>query len=262
MYEFEKTRIVFAFDELCKAAQNEAAYNLAIDALQFGGMAWCCLDEDTDSAKHAADELRMRVTFDRSAEWDTIPDIECSVFCPSWNSVNVDNISNGYWIGEGVKDRVMCHADALKHAETIADKFSEKSNYASYNAEYLEREFYAMYKCAYSDAREFADSSENIVSCDIERQISAIERAHEKATRLEKLADAANETFERMYTRIMTDALTKAYEEIAYEYNYFFNPDYWSEWFKDSDPENVPLFDDYGTISEYTLKDAKNLNAA
>lgn len=254
MFAFEKTEQVFTFAELSDSAKRIAANNYAESLYMLDVM-----QESCDSAKHVADVLGMTVRWPLCSDYGDIPTIEFGEFTASAKSIDIDSISDGLYVGEGAKMIFARHYDALIKAEEIADRFDEQSYWAISHAETLERDFAFEHNISWTKLVEFTYFDLDVLKPEIVNQINEISKAREKARRLDRLANDALETFEKFYVRIAHDCVESAYYDVESEYMQYFDTDYYNELFDPHygyEPDNIPLFYDDGSISDYTLQDA------
>lgn len=261
MYEIElkDTRRVFEYTELSKSARINACDELAklyVDVCD-------CMRESVDSAQHAADTLGVDVYWPMCSTYEDMPNLRVRNDIYSVDSIDVDAISDGTWIGEGVKMVFMAHYDALKRAEIIVDRIDDAWHDAAYIAEQDELAFNYVHPVSFSAINKMCSNADNaldMLAPDIKNSVLRIRREQARVNRLENLANESFAKFQQMYSRIAIKSLESGYNDLASEYSQYYDDDYYAEIFGPNGymRDDMPLFDQFGNLSGYSIDTLPN----
>lgn len=255
--EIKNTRRVFEYCELSEFARIVARDELADMYInQFNA-----IQESIDSATHAANVLGLQYHYPLCATYEDMPIISVKSYENiTMQGLDIDAISDGYWIGEGVKESFKMHYDALVKAEEIADRLDNARYEAAYNAEMSERSFSYGDMYSYDTIARMVEKTPGMFTDELKHEIAQIKDARDKYLRLDSIADIALAKFEAMYKRVAIESLESAFRDICIEYTQYYNDEYYKEYFSEID--DAPLFDESGHMTEYTLADVLSDSAA
>lgn len=261
MYEIEikDTRRVFEYTELSKSARINACDELAklyVDTFDY-------MRESVDSAQHAADALDIDVHWPMCSTYEDMPYLRVRNDIYSVDSIDVDAISDGTWIGEGVKMAFMAHYDALKRAEMIVNRIDDMWRDAAYSAEQDELAFDYVHPVSFSAIDRMCSNVDNaldMLAPDIKNSVLRIRHEKKRAKHLECLYDRSFATFQKMYSRIAIQSLESGYNDLASEYSQYYDDDYYTEIFGPNGymRDDMPLFDQFGNLSGYAMDTLPN----
>lgn len=257
--ELKDTRRVFEYTELSKSARINACDELAklyVDVYD-------CMRESVDSARHAADVLGIDVHWPMCSTYEDMPDLRVRNDIYSVDSIDVDAISDGVWIGEDVKTAFMAYYDALKRAEMIVDRIDDAWRDAAYNAEQDELAFDYIHPISFSAIDKMCSNADNALDMfapKIKNSVLKIRHEQKRAKHLECLYEQALATFQKMYSRIAIQSLEIGYNDIAIEYSQYYDDNYYVEMFGPDGymRDDMPLFDQFGNLSGYSMDTLPN----